>query len=473
MAQSRVSRHLGILREAGCRARSPRGHLRALPLALPAERPLARRLGASRRRDLRRDPASRARPGRPRRACSRRARRGAAPSSTRSAPSGTRCARSGATTCCARARSRACAARELRAVDVGTGTGVLALELARSALRVVAVDHSSRMLDAARARIEARGRRRRRAAPRRRLGAAPRRRRGRRGLRPHGAPVPARAGRGAARDGARRAARRRASWWSTSRSHEREWMREELGVLRLGFAPDEIAGCLRGRRPRGASASSSSRRRRAAPTCPRTFIASRAQARSGPDDAGRTHAARAPRPPHRAPRRAEGHADPGLRALARRTSAASASRDHPRDLQGDNDVLALTRPDVLARDPPRATSRPAATSSRPTPSTPTRIAQADYGLEARRLRDEPRRPRASRAARRDEWTRARRPSRPRFVAGSIGPDEPHALDLARRERPGLPRGHLRASCAPPTPSRSAASSTAASTCSWSRRSSTR
>jgi ubiquinone/menaquinone biosynthesis C-methylase UbiE len=35
--------------------------------------------------------------------------------------------------------------------DIGTGTGILAIELARLGTRVIAVDHSSRMLDAARA----------------------------------------------------------------------------------------------------------------------------------------------------------------------------------------------------------------------------------------------------------------------------------------------------------------------------------
>ena len=40
---------------------------------------------------------------------------------------------------------------------MGTGTGVLALELARLGLRVVAVDHSARMLDAARAKLAAEG----------------------------------------------------------------------------------------------------------------------------------------------------------------------------------------------------------------------------------------------------------------------------------------------------------------------------
>jgi ArsR family transcriptional regulator len=41
----------------------------------------------------------------------------------------------------------------LTVADIGTGTGVLAIELARFGFRVLAVDHSTRMLDAARAKI--------------------------------------------------------------------------------------------------------------------------------------------------------------------------------------------------------------------------------------------------------------------------------------------------------------------------------
>jgi ArsR family transcriptional regulator len=41
--------------------------------------------------------------------------------------------------------------------DVGTGTGILAVELARLGLRVVAIDSSPRMLDAARAKVEQAG----------------------------------------------------------------------------------------------------------------------------------------------------------------------------------------------------------------------------------------------------------------------------------------------------------------------------
>jgi len=42
----------------------------------------------------------------------------------------------------------------LAVADIGTGTGVLATELARLGLRVIAIDNSARMLDAARANLE-------------------------------------------------------------------------------------------------------------------------------------------------------------------------------------------------------------------------------------------------------------------------------------------------------------------------------
>ena len=43
------------------------------------------------------------------------------------------------------------------AADIGTGTGILASELAQLGVRVIAVDNSSRMLDAARAKLDAEG----------------------------------------------------------------------------------------------------------------------------------------------------------------------------------------------------------------------------------------------------------------------------------------------------------------------------
>jgi len=127
----------------------------------------------------------------------------------------------------------------LRVADISTGTGVLALELARAGFRVVAVDHSARMLDAARAKLEG----------------------------DPGLDVDLRLGDAsnlplgdAELDGAfahmvlqylaspvdalREMARVVAPGGSVVVidfvSHDREWMRQELGVLRLGFTTEEI-----------------------------------------------------------------------------------------------------------------------------------------------------------------------------------------------------------------------------------------
>jgi 5-methyltetrahydrofolate--homocysteine methyltransferase len=91
---------------------------------------------------------------------------------------------------------------------------------------------------------------------------------------------------------------------------------------------------------------------------------------------------------------------------------------HPRELRGDNDLLVLTRPDVIGDIHGQYLAAGADIIETCTFSG-TSIAQSDYGLEsivyelnvagARLARD---------AA--DDWT-AKTPDRPRFVAGSIGP----------------------------------------------------
>jgi 5-methyltetrahydrofolate--homocysteine methyltransferase len=93
-------------------------------------------------------------------------------------------------------------------------------------------------------------------------------------------------------------------------------------------------------------------------------------------------------------------------------------RDHPKDLKGNNDLLTLTRPDLVGAVH-RAYLDAGADILETNTFTATSIAQADYGLEAhvRRINLE-----AARIARRaaDEATE-RDPSRPRFVAGILGP----------------------------------------------------
>ncbi|HTK35845.1 MAG TPA: homocysteine S-methyltransferase family protein [Caulobacteraceae bacterium] len=93
-------------------------------------------------------------------------------------------------------------------------------------------------------------------------------------------------------------------------------------------------------------------------------------------------------------------------------------KDHDHPLKGDNDILALTRPDIVTKLHDRYYAAGADISETNTFSATT-IAQADYGLEhivpelnlaAARL--------ARESA--DRWT-AQDPGKPRFVAGAIGP----------------------------------------------------
>ncbi len=91
---------------------------------------------------------------------------------------------------------------------------------------------------------------------------------------------------------------------------------------------------------------------------------------------------------------------------------------HARELKGDNDLLVLTRPDVIAGIH-HAYLEAGADIIETSTFNGTAIAQADYGLESivYELNVE-----AARLARRatDEWT-TRTPDRPRFVAGAFGP----------------------------------------------------
>jgi 5-methyltetrahydrofolate--homocysteine methyltransferase len=93
-------------------------------------------------------------------------------------------------------------------------------------------------------------------------------------------------------------------------------------------------------------------------------------------------------------------------------------RQHAHDLQGDNDVLVITRPDVISaiHDAYLASGADIIETNS---FNATAVSQADYGLQAvaYELNLE-----AARLARRaaDDWT-TRTPGKPRFVAGSMGP----------------------------------------------------
>jgi 5-methyltetrahydrofolate--homocysteine methyltransferase len=93
-------------------------------------------------------------------------------------------------------------------------------------------------------------------------------------------------------------------------------------------------------------------------------------------------------------------------------------RDHARDLRGDNELLVLTRPDVI-REIHDAYLAAGADLIETNTFGATRIAQADYGMQALvpELNREAARLAVEAAA---EWSR-RTPDRPRFVAGAVGP----------------------------------------------------
>jgi ArsR family transcriptional regulator len=129
----------------------------------------------------------------------------------------------------------------LRVADVGTGTGILASELARLGLRVIAIDNSARMLDAARAKLAAENQ------------TGVELRRGEAGALPladgevdaalahmvlHYLPSPAEA----IREMARAVKPGGSVVLVDFVRHTHEWMRQELGVAWLGFERDEIAG---------------------------------------------------------------------------------------------------------------------------------------------------------------------------------------------------------------------------------------
>src|SRR5688500_158665 len=91
---------------------------------------------------------------------------------------------------------------------------------------------------------------------------------------------------------------------------------------------------------------------------------------------------------------------------------------HDRDLKGNNDLLTLTRPDVVSDIHHRYLSAGAdiVTTNTFNANTPS---QADYGLEALVAELNREAARIARAAA-DAWT-GRDPRRPRFVAGVLGP----------------------------------------------------
>ena len=116
---------------------------------------------------------------------------------------------------------------------------------------------------------------------------------------------------------------------------------------------------------------------------------------------------------------AMGTADPARPARRGRATAASGSPTGRSDLKGNNDLLTLTQPEIIARRSTASTSRPAPTSSRPTRSTPTRSRSPTTACRTSPTSSTSR-PRGwpARVGRRG---RPHDPERPRYVAGALGP----------------------------------------------------
>ena len=129
----------------------------------------------------------------------------------------------------------------------------------------------------------------------------------------------------------------------------------------------------------------------------------------------------------------------GYKLERRRFPRRSASAIIASDLKGNNDLLTLTGPTSSARSAANIWKR-APISSRPTPSIPT-------SRQPGRLRPRTSGRRIERSGRAARARIVRRdippPTRPRLVAGVLGPANRTASHLARRERSGLPQHHLR------------------------------
>ncbi len=215
------------------------------------------------------------------------------------------------------------------------------------------------------------------------------------------------------------------------REHDQEWVRDRLGDRWLGFRDDDLQRLLR--RPDCATSRCGVGARLAGD--PFTVLVAggvkracdpapvlrhdRASWRRLPDVATTRHASTPCCSAHPGARRRHGHDDPAPPADRGRFPRRAVRLARQAICSGNNDVLVLTRPDIIADIHDQYLAAGADIIETNT-FNGTAIAQADYGAGVARLRAERSTARGWRAARRDEWT-ARTPDKPRFVAGVIGP----------------------------------------------------
>jgi 5-methyltetrahydrofolate--homocysteine methyltransferase len=108
--------------------------------------------------------------------------------------------------------------------------------------------------------------------------------------------------------------------------------------------------------------------------------------------------------------------------------------DHPKDLKGNHDILALTRPDAL-EDIHRAYLEAGADIVETNTFSATRIGQSEYGLED--VVEELNREAARIARKACDAVEAADPSRPRWVCGVLGPTNRTASISPKVEDPGF------------------------------------
>ena len=113
-------------------------------------------------------------------------------------------------------------------------------------------------------------------------------------------------------------------------------------------------------------------------------------------------------------------------------------RDHPKDVKGNNDLLILTRPDVIREIHEQYLAAGADIIETNTFSS-TSVVQSDYSLEALAYELNLEGARIARAAC-DKWST---PEPPALRGRRDGTGEPHAVHLAGRERSIVPRDDLR------------------------------
>lgn len=109
-------------------------------------------------------------------------------------------------------------------------------------------------------------------------------------------------------------------------------------------------------------------------------------------------------------------------------------KDHPHPLKGNNDLLSITRPDII-KEIHRQYCEAGADIIETNTFSSTTIAQADYHLEKLAYRLNYESARIARAVA-DEFTR-KDPARPRFVAGALGPTNKTASISPNVSNPGF------------------------------------